>query len=227
MLKYRLYNTSRVFPLLGKYTKFFFHSKKNELPITTETSDKNVIKNFSKMRKDFREYKEKGIKRYGFDDITSLAYDYLNEHREIREYYRKIAWELPTLPKFSIPYEPPGKSQVLKFRYTSYFGESHPAESKVTLEILLSNLSLTPAERHKLIILAGPRYNPLTDILKFSCELFPYRIQNKKYLNEQLHRLIKEAKDMSDTFEDIPQDFRHIKSKRRLTFPREWIKAPT
>ncbi|KAG5513434.1 hypothetical protein PMAC_001498 [Pneumocystis sp. 'macacae'] len=207
--------------------KFFFDSRRLKLSTSTknEVNDKIVAKEkISKIRQNYRDDRKKDVKKHDNYDITSLGYIYLNEHREIREYYRKIAWELPTLSKFSISYEPPKKSQVLKFRYTSYFGEKHPAESKVTLEILLSNLTLTPTERHKLIILAGPRYNPLTDILKFSCELFPYRIQNKKYLNEQLHKLIKEAKDTSDTFEDIPQDFRHVKSKHRLVFPKEWIK---
>ncbi|CCJ30334.1 unnamed protein product [Pneumocystis jirovecii] len=206
---------------------FFFYFKRLELSTFTknEVNDKTVAKEkVSKIRQNHREYRKKDTKMDEHYGITSLGHIYLNEHREIREYYRKTAWELPTLSKFSIPYEPPEKSQVLKFRYTSYFGEKHPAESKVTLEILLNNLALTPTERHKLIILAGPRYNPLTDILKFSCELFPYRIQNKKYLNEQLYKLIKEAKDTSDTFEDIPQDFRHVKSKRRLVFPKEWIK---
>ncbi|KAG5438249.1 hypothetical protein PCANB_003100 [Pneumocystis canis] len=188
--------------------------------------DKNIInKKISKTQGNFHEYKQKDLEKYEFDDITSLGHDYLNEHREIREYYRKIAWELPTLSKFSIPYEPPKKSEILKFRYTTYMGENHPAESKVTMEVLLSNLNLTSVERHKLIILAGPRYNPLTDVLKFSCELFPHQVQNKKYLNKQFHRLIKEAKDTKDTFEDIPQDFRHVKSKHRLIFPKEWIKT--
>ncbi|EMR09677.1 hypothetical protein PNEG_01865 [Pneumocystis murina B123] len=167
---------------------------------------------------------EKRMKEYKFDDITSLAHDYLDEHREIREYYRKIAWELPTLTKFSMKYEVPGKEDILKFRYTTYLGEKHPAESKVTMEVLLNNLGLSLVERHKLIVLSGPRYNPLTDVLKFNCELFPERDENKKYLNEQLKKLIEEAKDLRDTFEDIPQDFRHVKSKTSITFPKEWIR---
>ncbi|KTW28171.1 hypothetical protein T552_02030 [Pneumocystis carinii B80] len=167
---------------------------------------------------------EKHINEYRFDDITSLAHDYLDEHREIREYYRKIAWELPTLTKFSMKYKVPGKEDILKFRYTTYLGEKHPAESKVTMEVLLDSLNLSMTERHKLIVLSGPRYNPLTGVLKLSCELFAERDKNKKHLNEQLKRLIKEAKDLKDTFEDIPQDFRHVKSKKNITFPKEWIK---
>lgn len=31
------------------------------------------------------------------EGATSLAHNDLNQQREIREYYRKIAWELPTL----------------------------------------------------------------------------------------------------------------------------------
>lgn len=177
-----------------------------------------------KIRKKFQDATRMGLKEFGFDDITSMAHDYLDEHREIREYYRKIAWELPRLSKFSIPFKPPEKYEILKFRYTTYLGDNHPADAKVTMEVLLKDLNLTPTERHKLIVIAGPRYNPLTDVLKFSCESFPYQIQNKKYLHEQLNKLIIEAKDSKDTFEDIPQDFRHVKSKPRLIFPKEWLK---
>jgi small subunit ribosomal protein S35 len=37
---------------------------------------------------------------------------------------------------------------------------------------------------------------------------------------------MKEAKDMKDSFEDVPFDFRHHKPKKRWEFPKEWALTP-
>lgn len=34
---------------------------------------------------------------------------------------------------------------------------------------------------------------------------------------------MKEAQDSKDMFEDVPFDFRHVKVKKRVEFPREWV----
>lgn len=81
---------------------------------------------------------------------------------------------------------------------------------------------LTEAQRIKLIKLAGVRYNPDTDVVRMSSEKFEYAAQNKRYLGDLVGKLIKEAKDEKDMFEDIPLDFRHHKPKVKHLFPEEW-----
>ena len=114
----------------------------------------------------------------------------------------------------------------LRFRYTTYMGETHPASKKIVLEFCtrdLQNLtSLTEAQRIKLIKLVGPRYNPETDIVKMSSEMFETQAQNKRYLGDLVDTLIAEAKNKEDMFEDVPLDFRHHRFKRRAEFPEGW-----
>ncbi|KAF2020969.1 hypothetical protein BU24DRAFT_487480 [Aaosphaeria arxii CBS 175.79] len=158
---------------------------------------------------------------YG-DDITSHGHGELELHRELREYARLAAWELPLLSHLAKPFELP--KQPFRFRYTSYLGESHPAANKVVVEFAVADLpNLTQLQKDKLIKLAGPRYNPSTDVVKMSCELFDTLPQNKRSLAETINKLIKEAKDPKDTFADVPFDFRHHKPTVRHEFPKEWI----
>jgi hypothetical protein len=56
-----------------------------------------------------------------------------------------------------------------------------------------------------------------------SCESFPEPAQNKRYLGELVEVLLKEAKDLTDDFSDIPFDFRHHRPKTVHEFPKEWI----
>ncbi|KAF2626266.1 hypothetical protein BU25DRAFT_492385 [Macroventuria anomochaeta] len=160
---------------------------------------------------------------YFGDDITSHGHGELQKHRELREYARLIAWELPLLSQLARPFEPPTASTPFRFRYTSYLGESHPAANKVVVEFSPSDLGLTPTQRSKLIKLSGPRYNPSSDLIKLSTEQFDTQTQNKRFLGETIQTLISEAKDATDTFEDVPFDFRHHKPKVRYEFPKEWV----
>ncbi|KAI4677233.1 uncharacterized protein J4E88_007041 [Alternaria novae-zelandiae] len=163
---------------------------------------------------------------YG-DDLTSHGHGELEQHRELREYARLIAWELPLLSHLARPFEPPTSSTPFRFRYTSYLGESHPAANKVVVEFSPNDLSashsLTPLQVSKVIKLAGPRYNPSTNIVKLSCEKFDTQSQNKRFLGDTLSAIIKEAKEGKDTFEDVPFDFRHHTPKKRAEFPKEWV----
>ena len=79
---------------------------------------------------------------------------------------------------------------------------------------------------NKLIKLAGPRYNPSTEIVKMSCEKFDTQAQNKRFLGETIQSLTLAAKDSTDTFEDVPFDFRHHKPKKFFAFPKEWALTP-
>jgi small subunit ribosomal protein S35 len=74
-------------------------------------------------------------------------------------------------------------------------GEQHPAEKKVGLEFCTEDIrDLTPVQRDKLKKLAGVRYNPETDIIKMSCEMFESQAQNKRYLGDLVDELVREAK---------------------------------
>lgn len=121
------------------------------------------------------------------------------------------------------PFSPPTLDEPLRFRYTTYMGETHPAQKKIVLEFCTRDLpSLTEAQRIKLIKLVGPRYNPETDIVKMSSEMFETQAQNKRYLGDLVDTLMAEAKDESDMFEDVPLDFRHHKFKSKPEFPDGW-----
>ncbi|KAL8760341.1 MAG: hypothetical protein Q9199_000123 [Rusavskia elegans] len=157
------------------------------------------------------------------DDITSTAHGELEQHREIREYARIASWEMPMLSKLAKPFVLPPQDKPLRFRYTTYMGETHPAAKKVVLEFCTRDLpGLSEAQRIKLVKLIGVRYNPETDLVKMSCEMFETQAQNKRYLGDLVDTLMAEAQDASDMFEDVPLDFRHHKSKPKFEFPEKW-----
>ena len=102
-------------------------------------------------------------------------------------------------------------------------GETHPGSKKIVVEFCTRDLrALTEPQRIKLIKLVGPRYNPESDIVKMSSEMFETPAQNKRYLGDLVDTLIEEAKDETDTFEDVPLDFRHHKFKPKVEFPEGW-----
>lgn len=156
------------------------------------------------------------------DDITEVAHSKLDELREGRHYARIAAWEMPLLSKLAKPFVPPTAQQPLRFRYTTYMGEYHPAEKKVVVEFAPKDLGLTPVQTEKLKKLVGTRYNPSKDSIKMSCESFGQPAQNKRYLSDLVDKLIAEAKDPKDTFEDVPLDTRHHTVKTKPKYPKEW-----
>lgn len=128
--------------------------------------------------------------------------------------------------EYAKPFRPPDRQLPFRFRYTTYMGESHPGEKKIVLEFCTSDLGLTDEQRIKFIKLVGPRYNPETDVVKMSCEMFETQVKNKQYLRDLVHTLMTEAKNDSDKFEDVPLDFRHHRFKRKLVFPESWKMTP-
>ncbi|CAG8513827.1 11923_t:CDS:2 [Ambispora gerdemannii] len=186
-------------------------------------------------------YDVEKLDEYKFDDMTSAGQEILSAQREVRKYLRKAKYELPHLKKFAEAFNPPAEKQILRFQREYLIGEKSPIKKKVKLTFSLSDLithaNLTPVQAHKFILLCGTHYNlpkwttkfnkdefPYQGELKFVCEKFPYHAQNKKYLSDLLDRLIKEAKDETDTFEDIPIDLRHIKKRKpKLCYPKEWL----
>ncbi|MCJ1385654.1 37S ribosomal protein S24, mitochondrial [Xylographa soralifera] len=154
------------------------------------------------------------------DDMSSIAHGELEQHRELRTYARIAAWEMPLLSKLAKPFEPP-TTTPLRFRYTDYFGETHPARLKIVCEFSPMDLPLTPAQRLTLIKLVGVRYDPQRDLVRMSCEIFETQAQNKRYLGDLVDTLMKEAKE-GEGFEDVGVDFRHVKWKDRKEFPEGW-----
>jgi len=92
----------------------------------------------------------------------------------------------------------------------------------VVVEFEPYNLDLSKQEMNKLIKLAGARFSPETGLVKMSCESFETQAQNKRYLGDTINNLIVEAKDTTDTFQDVPYDFRHVKQKKKFRYPVEW-----
>lgn len=111
----------------------------------------------------------------------------------------------------------------LRWRYTTYFGDNHPAEKKVVVQFAPEDLGLTQVQSNKLKKLCGARYNPELELVKMSCESYETPAQNKRYLAELVDKLIAQAKDPKDTFEDIPLDTRHHKTQKKPRFPKEWL----
>jgi len=92
-------------------------------------------------------------------------------------------------------FEPPTADMPLRFRYTSYLGEQHPAEKKVVMEFSPADMpNLTVVQREKLKKLVGPRYNPDKDIVKMSCDSFETQAQNKRYLGDLVDSLLHESR---------------------------------
>ncbi|KAF3932175.1 hypothetical protein ABW20_dc0108823 [Dactylellina cionopaga] len=155
-------------------------------------------------------------------DMSSMAHAELEEHRDARKYARLAMYDMLRLSRFTKPFEVPTATEILRFRYTTYMGVAHPSEKKVVMECCPDDFGLKKVQRDKLIKLCGARYDPTRNILKFSCEMFPHQHQNKRWLSELIDKLVEEAKDDADTFEDVPFDFRHHKFKPQRSFPKEW-----
>ncbi|KAG0164392.1 37S ribosomal protein S24, mitochondrial [Apophysomyces sp. BC1034] len=175
-----------------------------------------------RFRKPDKKYDVNHMEKFEFDDQTTIGHELFENIREVRRYLRKTEYELPKLSAFAKPFEPPSSDQILKFKSHTYLGEGHPVERKVVLTVKVSDLKLTDAERHKLLLLSGPRYDVNTDEIKLSSEKFPHRKQNKKIVSDILDALVAEAKDATDSFADVPLDL--PQPKKKLVFPAEWAR---
>ena len=105
-----------------------------------------------------------------------------------------LTGEPPPTPELAKPFEPPKQDEVLRYRYTTYLGEFHPAQRKVVVTFCPADLGLPAEQQLKLKKLAGVRYNPERDEIKMSCENFEHQAQNKRYLSDQVDKLIEAAK---------------------------------
>jgi len=102
---------------------------------------------------------------------------------------------------FAKPFRPPTRYEVLRFRYSSYLGEKHPAAKKVVMtftirqlrQALSSDSRFDDAWEHKFKLLCGTRYNQEKDEVRMSSEQFPYPAQNKRWLSDKLDEMIEAA----------------------------------
>lgn len=164
-----------------------------------------------------------------FDELPSQAQDLVAQHREQRFYNRLAAYELPLLAQYRQPYRKlSAKTHPVQYRFTTYLGEDHPNACKVVLRVKTKDLGLNAKELHKFRLLAKTRYDHLTDVFKMSSDKFPEAAQNTRYLNDVFMKLLKESKDLTDDFSDVPLDTRHTqaknlrKKKHNYVFPEEW-----
>ncbi|KAJ2505159.1 37S ribosomal protein S24, mitochondrial [Coemansia sp. RSA 1694] len=144
--------------------------------------------------------------------------------RDVRRYVRQMKFEHPTLVEHAKPFRPPPASHVLRFERSITMGERHlSSDRKVLLRVQVAQLGLEGHELHKFVLLAGSRYNPVTDELKMSESRDPSSLLNKRRLADTLNALIVEAKKKDDSFADVPLDFKHCDYKPKAKFPLEWL----
>lgn len=151
--------------------------------------------------------------------------------RELRAYYRKIMYEMPQFKRnflcdvtyidFAKPFRPPTRYEVLRFRYTSYLGENHPAAKKVVLTFTVRQLRqalvadreetiYNDAWEHKFKLLCGTRYNAETDEVRMSSEQYPFPAQNKRWLSDKLDEMIEAATVLFSNFAMLTIDRRFL-----------------
>ncbi|KAG7764622.1 hypothetical protein KL946_003302 [Ogataea haglerorum] len=167
-----------------------------------------------------------------YDEYPTDVQEVVDNFRDHLEFNRVAAYELPLLTKYRKEYVPPKKGEKpVTYRYTKYFGESHPAERKVSVSVKVSELDLTREQKHKFKLLAGVRYDHVRDIFKMSSDKYLEPAQNASFLSEVMDDLIAEAKRDAHKYADVPLDKRHTKAKykkkqhrkkRVYEFPKEW-----
>ncbi|KAI9184052.1 37S ribosomal protein S24, mitochondrial [Blastocladiella emersonii ATCC 22665] len=176
-------------------------------------------------------------KTYREDGISGYQARMVTEAVLVRSYMEKVHYELPELKAALQPaaYTPPPKAAYLRFRTVDHPADpTHPMARKVTLTVSLCELvhaeQLTPAAKHTLLLLAGPRYNPVDGVITMAEDRFPYRAQNKAFAADTFAELLRQAKANADTYADVPLDLRHAAKKvavrdrkRKLQFPKEWL----
>lgn len=138
---------------------------------------------------------------------------------------RVSAFEMPLLAKLRQPYKPKtNKETPIKLTYHSDFSnESNSSNRKVTLSVFINDLDLNEKQQRKFMILSGNKFNHNTKTLKFSVDENPEPTQNARIIVSRFNRLLKESKDLTDDFSDIPIDTRHTKPvKKQVEFPDEW-----
>jgi hypothetical protein len=125
------------------------------------------------------------------------------------EHYRS-SWPdpVPDRPSSSVASLPPRTvpDSKLRFSFTAHFSsggsffyphlKTNPADFKVSMKVLLADLPFEGDERAIFTRMVGSRLNHGKQELTLTAEVFPNRMENRKYLLVQLERLLAEAKEL-------------------------------
>ncbi|PVH14191.1 uncharacterized protein CXQ87_002318 [Candidozyma duobushaemuli] len=144
--------------------------------------------------------------------------------RKLEELHRIAAHEMPLLAKYRQAYEPPAQSPLqLKF-YTDLSDDMSSTENrKVALNVALEDLGLDDKQAHKFKVLAGNKFNHKNNVFHMKTARYGVATQNARWLVETFNKLLKAAKDMSDSMEDVPVNTRHSQPRKpEPVFPEEW-----
>lgn len=151
------------------------------------------------------------------------------ERRRIDQLTRISAYEMPLLAKFRQPYQPSEATKSpLKITYhTDFSDKSSKTNRTVILTCQLADLGLDHKQQHKFKLLAGNKFNITTETFKLKTDQYPEASQNVRWLVDTVNKLIKESKDLTDDFADVPLDVRHMRfgsKKPQAEFPEAWKK---
>lgn len=163
------------------------------------------------------------VRTFAFDDMPSIHQEMIEEGREMRRFLRKTKFELPELTKFVKEFVPPTPDQCIQIRLQHYQGEEHPVSRKAVASISVSAVAkaenLDSKQVQRLILLAGPRYK--NDTIKISCEDFPHRAQNMKFISDTIKKLLTSAREGGE-WDDLPIPKRKA-AKKSYPFPKAWL----
>ena len=82
----------------------------------------------------------------------------------------------------------------------------HPADYKVGLVVKIADMGFnSDLERQIFIEMVGPRYNGGRQDVRFTCEKFANRLENKKYVTYLLEKLVAEAKHLATVAHDYDE----------------------
>ncbi|TPX65542.1 hypothetical protein SpCBS45565_g05086 [Spizellomyces sp. 'palustris'] len=209
-------------------------------------------RNFTTTFASYARKKQTGAERRDENDFAALSGDTAADglHRYELDFVETAKWTRDLLLKMKKdvemlkgkhrPFSPPPTSHIVTTYYDSYtydFTQPPPYSTKVTVQVKVGTLPLTPAQRHKFLLLAGENYDPYSDVVAMSAETSEVaatgnaevdREMNRIGLVKLLNGMVNEAKDEKDAFTDVPLDLRHVKPRRaNLEFPKEWLRPKT
>jgi len=94
---------------------------------------------------------------------------------------------------FAETFKPPTSKEILCFKRQYYIGENSNLQNKAVMTVDVNKLELLLTEKHKFLLICGPRYDG-NNTVKFSYDKFPNYAQNKNYLGDLLSKILDEVK---------------------------------
>ncbi|KAJ3156939.1 37S ribosomal protein S24, mitochondrial [Geranomyces michiganensis] len=175
------------------------------------------------------------------DGVHRFEMDFLETAQWVKEMLYRMKDDQAMLASKARPYTPTSSStHPLCFQTSTLatydFSNPAPYNTRVVLHVRVADLALEPQRRHQLLLLAGDRYDPYTDVVTMEAEtsdvartgdMMADREKNKESLRSAFAAMLNEAMTAEDSFTDVPLDMRHITVKRAgLEFPKSWLSQP-